>query len=222
MGSYQRSDSRDKNQELSRYLLELIVVRAIVLLLGLNLADRLGILQERFGSFPFLPLFNILALMLTLTFLILWMWVRNKLFQLYIQTGADLILVTILVAYTGGIESAFVSFYLLIIIYCSLTLGRNGGMVGSALSTILYAGIIATNHLGIYWLQQWRRQYVPGHVSHIRSRARILGRGVPGYIPAQAPSNHRRRTQRKNRFTDPAAAAQRTYCEQHPEWIDYH
>ncbi len=57
----------DKNQELSRYLLELIVVRAIVLLLGLNLADRLGILQERFGHFPFLPLFNILALILTVT-----------------------------------------------------------------------------------------------------------------------------------------------------------
>ncbi len=149
MGSYQRSDSRNKNQELSRYLLELIIVRTIVLLLGLNLADRLGILQDRFGSFPFLPLFNILSLTLTLIFLILWMCVRNKLFQLYLQTGADLILVTILVAYTGGIESAFVSYYLLIIIYCSLTLGRNGGMVGAALSTILYAGIIATNHLGI-------------------------------------------------------------------------
>ena len=149
MGSYQRSDSRDKNQELSRYLLELIVVRTIVLLLGLNLADRLGILQERFGSFPFLPFFNSFTLILTVTFLILWMCIHNKLFQLYIQTGADLILVTILVAYTGGIESAFVSYYLLIIIYCSLTLGRNGGMVGAALSTILYAGIITTNHLGI-------------------------------------------------------------------------
>jgi two-component system sensor histidine kinase PilS (NtrC family) len=113
MGSYQRSNYPDKNQELSRYLLELIAFRAIVLLLGLNLADHLGILQERFGSFPFLPLFNILAL-----------------------------------AYTGGIESVFVSFYLLIIIYCSLTLGRNGGIAGSALSTILYAGIIAANRLG--------------------------------------------------------------------------
>ena len=129
-------------------MLELIIVRAVVLLLGLNLANSLGILQERFLSFPFLPFFNILSLTVTLAFLMLWMWDRNKLLQLYVQTTADLILATILVAYTGGIESAFVSFYLLIIIYCSLTLGRNGGIVGSALSTILYSGIIAANHLG--------------------------------------------------------------------------
>jgi two-component system, NtrC family, sensor histidine kinase PilS len=148
MGSYQPNHKPDKIQELSRYLLELIAIRAIVLLLGLNLADRLGILQERFGSFPFLPFFNILTVIGTLAFLMLWMWNRHRFFQLYLQIAADLVLATILVAYTGGIESAFVSLYLLIIIYCSLTLGRNGGMIGSALSTILYAGIIAANRLG--------------------------------------------------------------------------
>ncbi len=148
MGSNQRTNHSDKCRELSRYLLALVVVRAIVLLLGLNLADRLGILQEDFGSFPFLPFFNILALVETLVFLMLWVWGRHKVLQLYLQTAADLALATTLVVYTGGIESAFVSFYLLIIIYCSLTLGRNGGMVGCALSTILYAGVIAANRLG--------------------------------------------------------------------------
>ncbi|MBN1570094.1 MAG: PAS domain S-box protein [Acidobacteria bacterium] len=148
MGSIQDSKAPDRNKELSRYLLELIAVRAIVLLLGLNLADRLGILAERIGSFPFLHLFNLLALILTLLFVIFWWIGRYKLFQLYAQICADLILTTMLVVYTNGIESAFVSFYLLIIIYCSLTLGRNGGLVGTALSTLLYAGILAANHLG--------------------------------------------------------------------------
>jgi hypothetical protein len=58
MGSDLHINTSGKKQELSRYLLELIIVRAIVLLLGLNLADRLGILQERLGSFPFLAVFQ--------------------------------------------------------------------------------------------------------------------------------------------------------------------
>jgi two-component system sensor histidine kinase PilS (NtrC family) len=62
----------------------------------------------------------------------------------------DLILATLLVAYTRGIESPFVFFYLLIIIYCSLTLGRNGGMVGAALSSILYSGTIIIMHLSLF------------------------------------------------------------------------
>jgi two-component system sensor histidine kinase PilS (NtrC family) len=178
MGSYQHSNSPDRNKELSRYLLELIIVRAIVLLLGLNLADRLGILQERFGSFPLLPFFNILALILTVAFLMLWMWDRHKLLQLFIQTAADLILATILVAYTGGIESAFVSFYLLIIIYCSLSLGRNGGIVGSALSTILYGGIIAANHLGVIG----SRNSSSSSLATFRISAHVLGFWAVAYL----------------------------------------
>jgi two-component system, NtrC family, sensor histidine kinase PilS len=149
MGSNQNQNSPIKNKELSRYLFELIVVRVTVLLLGLNLANRLSILPDHLGSLPFLPFFNILAFTLTLAFLLMWWSGWHKLLQLFLQIGADLILTTVLVAYTHGIESAFVSFYILIVIYCSLTLGRNGGKVGAALSTLLYAGIIAANHLNL-------------------------------------------------------------------------
>ena len=137
----------EKGQELSRRLLELIIVRAVVLLLGLNLADQLSFLPDRLGSFPFLPFSNLVALSVTAIFLIFWWTRRRQMIQLYLQIAADLLLATALVAYTRGIESAFVSFYILIIIYCSLTLGRNGGMVGAALSTILYAGVILAMHL---------------------------------------------------------------------------
>ncbi len=141
------TNSPEHNRELKRRLLELIVIRSVALLLGLNLADRLGLIQERLGSLPFLLLFNILALSLTLLYLIWWRSDKHRMCQLMVQIGADLVLATILVAFTRGIESPFVSFYLLIIIYCSLTLGRNGGIVGAAISTILYAGIIIAMHL---------------------------------------------------------------------------
>lgn len=181
MKSYPGSHSPDRPREISRHFLVLIVGRTIVLLLGLNLAGRLGILQPRLGSFPFLPFFNILSLIVALVFLMLWMWNRHTPFQLYLQVGADLILTTVLVSYTGGIESPFVSFYLLIITYCSLMLGPKGGMVGSALCTIVYAGIIAANHLGLLGS-------VKGSASTplatFRTSAQVLGFWAVAYLGA--------------------------------------
>jgi two-component system, NtrC family, sensor histidine kinase PilS len=149
MGSFQNNNSSGHTAEHRMYLLGIIIVRVIVLLLGLNLADRLGLFPELLGPFPSLLFFNILSLSVTFLFLMLLRFSRAQKTQLLIQIGVDLTLTTMLVAHSRGIESPFVSFYLLIIIYCSLTLGRNGGIVGAALSTILYAGVITFNHLKV-------------------------------------------------------------------------
>jgi two-component system sensor histidine kinase PilS (NtrC family) len=139
------------DHELSnRLLLELIIFRGLTLLLSLNLANRLSLLPERLGSLPFLSFFNILGLSLTVIFLALWRTGCHRRIQLFLQISADLLLATTLVAFTRGIESPFVSFYLLIIIYCSLALGRNGGLVGAALSTILYAGLVTADRFGYF------------------------------------------------------------------------
>ncbi len=141
---------KQQSHDLNRRLLELIIFRGLALLLSLNLAYRLALLPERLGSLSFLTFFNILGLTLTAIFLALWRVDRHRKIQLFLQIGADLLLTTALVAFTRGIESPFVSFYLLIIIYCSLSLGRNGGFMGAALSTILYSGIIIANHFGLF------------------------------------------------------------------------
>ncbi len=134
-------------KDLRRRLLELIVLRTIALLLGLNFANRLALLPDHINAFPFLSFFNIFAISAAILFLLLWRIRCNEMLQLCLQIASDLILTTILVGYTHGIESPFVSFYLLIIIYCTLTLGRNGGMIGAALSMISYAGIILSIQL---------------------------------------------------------------------------
>jgi two-component system sensor histidine kinase PilS (NtrC family) len=166
-------------REFSRHLLELIVIRAIVLLLALNLADRLGLLPERLYSLPFLLVFNILALSLTLLYLIWWRSNKHRMLQLSLQIGTDLILATTLVAFVRGIESPFVSFYLLIITYCSLTLGRNGGMVGAALSTILYAGTIVAIHLG---LLDFHRPNMDSRLATFRISSQVLGFWAVAYL----------------------------------------
>jgi two-component system, NtrC family, sensor histidine kinase PilS len=150
MWFYQFNNSPERNKELNRHLLEITVIRAIVLLLSLNFADHLNLLPERLNSLSFLWFFNALALSLTLIYLVAWLSRKHRMLQLSIQIGVDLILATLLVANTRGIESPFVFFYLLIIIYCSLTLGRNGGMVGAALSSILYAGTAIVMRLSLF------------------------------------------------------------------------
>ena len=139
----------ERDQEIQRQILWLIVSRAILMLFGLNLADLLETLPRRLGSVPFVSFFNITTVVLTAAYFGLWWSRRRPSWQLYLQIGADLWLTTLLVAHTRGIESPFVSFYLLIIIYSSLTLGRNGAMIGAALCAVLYSGIISTTQLGL-------------------------------------------------------------------------
>src|SRR6266516_4868882 len=56
-------------------------------------------------------------------------------------------------------KKSFVEFYLLIIIYSSLTLGRNGAMIAAAFCVVLYTGLISTTRLGLISLStrpEWR------------------------------------------------------------------
>ena len=138
----------NRPDELNRRLLWLIAARTAILFLGLNLARPLGILPDRIGPLPFVPLFNVFSVTLASAYLALWWSGRRLLRQLHIQIAVDLFTATLLVAYTRGSESPFISFYLLIIIYSGLTLGRHGGVIGAALSTILYTGMIALSRMG--------------------------------------------------------------------------
>jgi two-component system sensor histidine kinase PilS (NtrC family) len=139
----------ERVDDLGRRLLWLILSRTVILLLGLNLAQPLGILPEQLGPFHLIPFFNVFAILLATVYLALWWSGRHRELQLCGQVVVDLGIATILVAQTHGSQSPFVSFYLLIIIYCALMLGRNGGMIGASLSTILYASVIISGHLSL-------------------------------------------------------------------------
>jgi two-component system sensor histidine kinase PilS (NtrC family) len=138
-------------KEARTYLAWIIGTRAVLLFAGLNLAEPLGILPSHLGRYEFLPFFNIAITLLTLIYLALWWSGRVLNLQIYLQIAMDLCLATLLVTQTRGIDSPFLSLFLLIIIYCSLMLGRNGGLAGAALSTILYAGVVVASHLGIFY-----------------------------------------------------------------------
>ncbi len=68
--------------------------------------------------------------------------IDNIIFNVRIQSLFDVILITILVYVTGGVESIYSMLYPLVIIYSSLFLGRRGGILIASASGILYGLLI--------------------------------------------------------------------------------
>lgn len=60
----------------------------------------------------------------------------------YLQTAGDILLVTVLVHLTGGIDSGFSLIYHLTIISASIILYRRGGYLSASLASILYGGML--------------------------------------------------------------------------------
>ena len=140
---------REEGTVLKQGLPAIIAARAVILLAVTNLSDRLGILPESLDGIEFAAFFNVLTVFLAVLYLILWRFWRASKPQLYLQMTTDLVITTIIVAFTNGIEGPFVSFYLLIITYCSLILGKNGGIIGTALSAACYSLILVATRAGI-------------------------------------------------------------------------
>src|SRR5207247_790736 len=104
-GTVAELNHSERDQEIQRQILWLIVSRAILMLFGLNLADLLETLPPRLGSVPFISFFNITTVLLTAAYFGLWWSRRRPSWQRYLQLGADLWLPTRLVAHTRGFVS---------------------------------------------------------------------------------------------------------------------
>jgi two-component system sensor histidine kinase PilS (NtrC family) len=140
-----------RQEELRRLLVWVVLGRALIKLLGVNLAEPLSFFPGEIAGLPSVPALNIFTALEAALFLALWWSGKGFRFQLYVQIAVDLCFTTALVANSHGIDSPFISFYLLIVLYSSLAFGRTGGLVGAAVSAILYATVIATNYSG--WLE---------------------------------------------------------------------
>jgi two-component system sensor histidine kinase PilS (NtrC family) len=73
----------------------------------------------------------------------------NLLFLAYLQTSADILLVTYLVRLTGGIDSGLSILYHLTIISASIILYRRGGYLAASLSSILYGAMLDMQYYNV-------------------------------------------------------------------------
>ena len=75
---------------------------------------------------------------LTLIYISLLILIDSRQVNLMIQIGGDLVIVSLLVYFTGGLDSPFSFLYLVSIITASMMLYRRGGLLAASGATMLY------------------------------------------------------------------------------------
>ncbi|MBN1222185.1 MAG: hypothetical protein JXB23_02970 [Candidatus Aminicenantes bacterium] len=105
-----------------------------------------SILTIQFATSTFLPLYAFylifLAYFLSLIYFILNFWWRNYSFQAYLQIFFDLLLITALVYYSGGLKGSFYFLYIFEIIAASVVISGTAAYVTAIFSGVLFAVLI--------------------------------------------------------------------------------
>jgi two-component system sensor histidine kinase PilS (NtrC family) len=86
---------------------------------------------------------------LTLVYIALAKWVRRRALNLMIQVGGDLAVETLLVYFTGGLDSPFSFLYLVSVITASMLLYRRGGLLAASGASILYGTLVDLMYYGV-------------------------------------------------------------------------
>jgi two-component system, NtrC family, sensor histidine kinase PilS len=86
---------------------------------------------------------------LTLVYIILGHLIASRKINLMIQTGGDLLVETLLVYFTGGLDSPFSFLYLVSIITASMLLYRRGGLLTASAAAILYGVLVDLMYYGL-------------------------------------------------------------------------
>jgi two-component system sensor histidine kinase PilS (NtrC family) len=124
----------------------LIAIRAVISTVLLGSATFAQITAP--GSFPVDPFFALIGLTYALTavYAMTLRFVDDHRWLVDVQLGADALIVSAFVYFTGGITSYFQSLYVLPIVAASMVQFRRGGLMVATLSTILYGGMVMAQY----------------------------------------------------------------------------
>jgi two-component system sensor histidine kinase PilS (NtrC family) len=86
---------------------------------------------------------------LTLVYITFAFMVPSRAWNLTIQIGGDLVVETLLVYFTGGLDSPFSFLYLVSIITASMLLYRRGGLLAASGATIFYGALVDLMYYGV-------------------------------------------------------------------------
>ena len=138
-----------EEKEIQKKLKVLMILRTILATLFLVSSVLLQI-KFRSREIPTFYLLVVSVYLITIIYALLINRVSNFALFAYIQLIGDLIIETVLVYITGGIESSFSFTYIITIIYASIILYRRGGYVIAGISSILYGGLIDVQYYGLF------------------------------------------------------------------------
>ena len=135
-----------KETALRRKLLWLIAGRAGVVTLLLGSAILIQLKSP--GAFPIDPFFGLIGLTYALS--VVWTltlrFVDRHPWLVDVQVASDALIVSAIVHVTGGVTSYFASLYTLPIIAASTVQSWRGGLMVSALSSLMYTGLVVAQY----------------------------------------------------------------------------
>ncbi len=134
-------------EELGRRLLKLIWLRWI--LVCTVVVSTAFVLPKDPSWLEFSKAFFLVVTVLSAVYLLLWKYLPSHDALYHIQFYTDLVLLSSLVYFSGGINSLFVPFYVLIIVYASLLRGRMGGLLALVFSLLSYLALVQLGYLGM-------------------------------------------------------------------------
>jgi len=135
----------------------LIAVRVVVVTTLLLAAVIIQYTVRELLPINYLYLTAAFTYVLTLVYIAVGKLFRSRKINLAIQIAGDLTVETLLVYFTGGLDSPFSFLYLVSIITASMLLYRRGGIFSASGAVILYGGLGDLMYYGILRLpeQQW-------------------------------------------------------------------
>jgi two-component system sensor histidine kinase PilS (NtrC family) len=119
----------------------LIAVRVVVVTSLLMAALLIQFTVKEFLPINYLYLTTGVTYALTLLYVAVGKLFRGRTFNLAIQIAGDLVIETLLIYFTGGLDSPFSFLYLVSIITAATLLYRRGGFIAASGAVILYGGL---------------------------------------------------------------------------------
>jgi len=100
---------------------------------------------------PLLILYGLIAgiFLLSFVYALSLQRIRRMVTFAYLQTGIDTLIVTLIIFVTGGFMSIFSFLYLVVIIYSSMLLFRQGSLVMAGLCSVAYGAMIGMEYYGL-------------------------------------------------------------------------
>lgn len=130
--------------ELRNKLLWLIVLRLFSTPVLLGSAAFSGAITETGHVIKLLMALTLVSIV----YFLIWGLTQRYSLLFYLQIGFDIALASFLIFFTGGIESKFTYFlYLIIIVYSTILLGKQGGLLAAALSIVFYLGTVMLDYI---------------------------------------------------------------------------
>ncbi len=126
-----------------------IAVRVIVVTTLLLAALIIQYTVREILPINYLYLIAGLTYVLTLVYIAIGRLISSRRAQLMIQMGGDLLVETLLVYFTGGLDSPFSFMYLVSIITASMMLYRRGGLLAASGAVILYGALADLMYYGV-------------------------------------------------------------------------